>query len=140
MIAQANGLNQTGFIAWFGARIAHLLDGYSPALVTMFLVVIFYLLRYFFASATAYTSALVPMMIAATLALPEINIIHFSLMIGAAVGLGSITTPYATGPSPIYYGSGYLPTSDYWRVGAIFGLIFLVLLLITGFVWMPLVT
>lgn len=52
---------------------------------------------------------------------------------------GSILTPYATGPSPIYYGSGYLPTVDYWRLGAIFGLIFLVLLVITGLVWMPLV-
>lgn len=52
-------------------------------------------------------------------------------MVGAAIGLGSILTPYATGPSPIYYGSGYLPTVDYWRLGAIFGLIFLVLLVIT---------
>ncbi|HAL2093381.1 TPA: hypothetical protein H5X48_002769, partial [Escherichia coli] len=54
-------------------------------------------------------------------------------------GLGSILTPYATGPSPIYYGSGYLPTVDYWRLGAIFGLIFLVLLVITGLLWMPVV-
>ncbi len=37
-------------------------------------------------------------------------------MVGAAIGLGSILTPYATGPSPIYYGSGYLPTADYWRL------------------------
>ncbi|EFC7735908.1 anion permease, partial [Escherichia coli] len=42
-------------------------------------------------------------------------------------------------PSPIYYGSGYLPTADYWRLGAIFGLIFLVLLVITGLLWMPVV-
>ena len=61
------------------------------------------------------------------------------LMVGAAIGLGSILTPYATGPSPIYYGSGYLPTVDYWRLGAIFGLIFLVLLVITGLLWMPVV-
>ncbi|HAK08945.1 MAG TPA: hypothetical protein DCM72_06100, partial [Shigella sp.] len=61
----------------------------------------------------------------------------FCLMVGAAIGLGSILTPYATGPSPIYYGSGYLPTADYWRLGAIFGLIFLVLLVITGLMWMP---
>ena len=63
----------------------------------------------------------------------------FCLMVGAAIGLGSILTPYATGPSPIYYGSGYLPTADYWRLGAIFGLIFLVLLVITGLLWMPVV-
>nr|WP_302820955.1 anion permease [Fusobacterium ulcerans] len=73
------------------------------------------------------------------LAMPEIPLPVFCLMVGAAIGLGSILTPYATGPSPIYYGSGYLPTVDYWRLGAIFGLIFLVLLLATGLIWMPLV-
>jgi len=36
-----------------------------------------------------------------------------------------IITPYGTGPSPVYYGSGYLPAVNYWRLGAIFGLIFL---------------
>ncbi|HDM8347039.1 TPA: anion permease [Yersinia enterocolitica] len=139
LIALATGLNQTGFIAWFGHHIAGSLAGLSPTLIMIVLVTIFYGLRYFFASATAYTSALAPMMIAAALAIPQIPLPTFSLMIGAAIGLSSITTPYATGPSPIYYGSGYLPTADYWRLGAIFGALFLVLLLLTGLVWMPLV-
>ncbi|MBW6099201.1 anion permease [Escherichia coli] len=60
------------------------------------------------------------MMIAAALAMPEIPLPVFCLMVGAAIGLGSILTPYATGPSPIYYGSGYLPTADYWRLGGDF--------------------
>ncbi|HEY0208952.1 anion permease [Acerihabitans sp.] len=137
LIALATGLNQTGFIAWFGHHIAGSLAGLSPTLIMMVLVTIFYGLRYFFASATAFTSALAPMMIAAALAIPQIPLPTFSLMIGAAIGLSSITTPYATGPSPIYYGSGYLPTADYWRLGAIFGAVFLVLLLLTGLVWMP---
>ncbi|WP_413737901.1 anion permease [Sodalis sp. RH21] len=139
LIALATGLNQTGFIAWFGHHVAGGLAGLSPTIIMIMLVAIFYGLRYFFASATAYTSALAPMMIAAALVIPEIPLLTFSLMIGAAIGLSSITTPYATGPSPIYYGSGYLPTADYWRLGAIFGVLFLVLLLLTGLIWMPLV-
>lgn len=139
LITLATGLNNTGFIGWFGKLLADGLSGYSPTMVMVALIMVFYALRYFFASATAYTSALAPMMIAAALAIPSIPLPVFCLMVGAAIGLGSILTPYATGPSPIYYGSGYLPTADYWRLGAIFGLIFLVLLLITGLVWMPLV-
>lgn len=139
LITLATGLNNTGFISWFGKLLAGSLSGYSPTMVMVALIVVFYLLRYFFASATAYTSALAPMMIAAALAMPEIPLPVFCLMVGAAIGLGSILTPYATGPSPIYYGSGYLPTVDYWRLGAIFGLIFLVLLVITGLLWMPVV-
>lgn len=140
LIALATGLNQTGFIVWFGQHIASGLSGFSSTAVMILLVIIFYLLRYFFASATAYTSALAPMMIAAAMMIPDFPVMTFSLMIGAAIGLGSILTPYATGPSPIYYGSGYLPTTDYWRLGGIFGVLFLILLLITGLVWMPLVT
>lgn len=108
-------------------------------MVMVALIAAFYLLRYFFASATAYTSALAPMMIAAAMAIPGISLPVFCLMVGAAIGLGSILTPYATGPSPIYYGSGYLPTADYWRLGAIFGAVFFVLLIATGLLWMPLV-
>lgn len=139
LITLATGLNDTGFIPWFGQRLSQGLSTYSPTLVMIALIVVFYLLRYFFASATAYTSALAPMMIAAAMGIPAIPLPIFCLMVGAAIGLGSILTPYATGPSPIYYGSGYLPTTDYWRLGAIFGVIFLLLLLITGFLWMPFV-
>ncbi len=106
LITLATGLNNTGFISWFGKLLAGSLSGYSPTIVMVALIVVFYLLRYFFASATAYTSALAPMMIAAALAMPEIPLPVFCLMVGAAIGLGSILTPYATGPSPIYYGGG----------------------------------
>ena len=47
-----------------------------------------------------------------------------------------IITPFATGPSPVYYGSGYLPAADYWRLGTIFGVIFLVAFLAIGMPWM----
>ncbi|MGE3550318.1 MAG: anion permease [Geobacter sp.] len=41
-------------------------------------------------------------------------------------------SPYASGPSAIYYGSGYINRNDFWRLGAIFGLIFLIALLAFG--------
>jgi len=47
-----------------------------------------------------------------------------------------IITPFATGPSPVYYGSGYLPAADYWRLGAIFGVIFFAVFLAIGVPWM----
>jgi L-tartrate/succinate antiporter len=44
----------------------------------------------------------------------------------------SVLTPYAGGPNPVYYGSGYLPTKDFWLLGAIFGAIFFGLWLAIG--------
>ncbi|MBP0630342.1 anion permease [Cupriavidus sp. AcVe19-1a] len=37
-----------------------------------------------------------------------------------------------TGPGPVYFGSGYLPAGDYWRLGAIFGVIYIVAFLLIG--------
>jgi L-tartrate/succinate antiporter len=43
-----------------------------------------------------------------------------------------ILTPYATGPAPIYYGSGYISRRDFWVLGLVFGVIFLAVLLVVG--------
>ena len=61
-----------------------------------------------------------------------------TLALGLCLQLGimGIITPYASGPSPVYYGSGYLPAADYWRLGAIFGVIFFVVFLAFGVPWM----
>jgi hypothetical protein len=40
--------------------------------------------------------------------------------------------PVRDGPSPVYYGSGYIASRDYWRLGLVFGAIFLVALLAFG--------
>jgi L-tartrate/succinate antiporter len=43
-----------------------------------------------------------------------------------------ILTPYATGPAPVYYGSGYVSRKDFWTLGLVFGIIFLAALLLIG--------
>jgi L-tartrate/succinate antiporter len=50
-----------------------------------------------------------------------------------------ILTPYATGPSPVYYGSGYLSAKDYWKLGGVFGVLFIVLFLVVTVPWMAIV-
>ena len=47
-------------------------------------------------------------------------------------GLMGVLTPYASGPAPIWYSSGYIPTKDFWRLGAIMGALYLVVLLAVG--------
>lgn len=40
-----------------------------------------------------------------------------------------VLTPYATTSGPVYLGSGYITSTEYWRLGAMFGAIFLFALL-----------
>jgi L-tartrate/succinate antiporter len=56
-------------------------------------------------------------------------------LLSFSLGLMGIITPYATGPSPIYASSGYLPTRDYWRLGAMFGAIYLTALILLSVCW-----
>ena len=43
-----------------------------------------------------------------------------------------VITPYATGPAPVYFGSGFIPRKDFWVLGFVFGLIYLTVLLGAG--------
>jgi L-tartrate/succinate antiporter len=54
------------------------------------------------------------------------------MALALTTGIMGVITPYATGPGLAYYNSGYLPPADFWRLGTIFGLIFLAALLTIG--------
>jgi L-tartrate/succinate antiporter len=47
-------------------------------------------------------------------------------------GLSCMLTPFASGPSAIYFGSGYIDRKDFWRLGFLFGIVFLAVFLGAG--------
>jgi len=139
LVALAAGLSDVGFIAWLGKAGGGFLEGMNPDMAIITLLVAFYLIHYLFASTTAHTTALLPAMLAIGVSIPGLNMMVFCLLLVTSLGIMGIITPYGTGPSPIYYGSGYLPTADYWRLGSIFGLLFLVLLIVIGYPWVSMI-
>jgi len=60
---------------------------------------------------------------------------EFAILLCIELGIMGIITPFADAASPIYANSGYLPAGDYWRLGTIFGAIFLGVLLLLGVPW-----
>jgi L-tartrate/succinate antiporter len=111
------------------------MTGVSPTMAIVALVAVFFFTHYLFASITAHVTAMLPVMLALGLRILEFPMPTFALMLALTLGIMGILTPYATGPSPVYYGSGYIPSKDYWRLGAIFGVIFFVVLLVIGLPW-----
>jgi L-tartrate/succinate antiporter len=79
---------------------------------------------------------MIPVLLAVASTIPGINMQTLALGLCLQLGIMGILTPFATGPSPVYYGSGYLPAADYWRLGAIFGVIFFLAFLVIGVPWM----
>ncbi|MEZ6855049.1 DASS family sodium-coupled anion symporter [Halodesulfovibrio aestuarii] len=126
LVAMASGLKKAGVLAWLGDLVSVYLQGMPEASVAILLVVLFFVLHYFFASTTAHTTALLPLFlaIATPLVSPEM-LPKIALMLAGSLGVMGIITPYATGPSPIWYGSGFISQARWWALGAIFGGIYL---------------
>jgi len=136
LVAMAEGLSKVGFVTWFAKTTSALLAGTSPILIMIILVTIFFVVHYMFASTTAHTTGVLVMILAAGAAVPGIPVRIFALLLCYSLGLMGIITPYATGPAPVYFGSGYVSRGDFWMLGFIFGMIFLGALLGIGIPYM----
>lgn len=132
LVTLAGGLSKVGFIKWFAQFVATHVGGFSPTVMILALVTIYFFSHYMFASLTAHTTAMMPVMLAVGLGIPGLPADKLALALALTTGIMGVITPYATGPGLAYYESGYLPAADFWRLGTIFGLIFLGALLLVG--------
>jgi di/tricarboxylate transporter len=90
------------------------------------------MLHYMFASLTAHATALLPVILAAGASVPGMPVRVFAMLLVFSLGIMGVLTPYATGPAPVYFASGYITRGDFWKLGLVFGLIFLGSLLVVG--------
>jgi L-tartrate/succinate antiporter len=132
LVVLADGLNKAGVVEWIGRGASALLAGQSPLVVMTMLVVLFFILHYVFASLTAHATALLPVIVAAGAAVPGMPVPTFVMLLVFSLGIMGVLTPYATGPAPVYFASGYISRRDFWVLGLIFGTIYLSALLIIG--------
>lgn len=100
------------------------------------LVAFFFGIHYFFTSVTSQAAALLPVMLSIGMAIPGIPILPFSLLLLYSLGLMGVITPYATGPAPAYFGSGFIARDDFWKLGFVCGLFYLCTLLVLGVPWL----
>ncbi len=136
LVAMADGLKKVGILDYIGKNSQVMLSDLSATSLIISLIILFFLLHYFFASVTAHVTALVPffMVIASTL-LPAEQIIPFTIIFAGTLGVMGIITPYGTGPSPIWYGAGYISQAKWWALGAIFGILYLITMIIGVFIF-----
>lgn len=136
LVTLADGLARVGFVKWFAQWLAQYVQAWPPFAAMLALVAVFFLVHYMFASITAHVTAVLPVMLAMGASIPGVPLREYALLLCLTLGIMGIISPYATGPSPVYYGSGYLPAADYWKLGAIFGALFLAALLALGAPWL----
>jgi L-tartrate/succinate antiporter len=132
LVTLADGLNRVGVVAWFAGGFSGMMTGSPPLVVLASLVAFSFAVHYLFASLTAHTAAVLPALLAAGAAVPGMPVRVFVLLLVYLIGLMGVITPYATGPAPVYFASGFIPRRDFWLLGLVFGLIFLATLLGVG--------
>ncbi|MFT4190293.1 MAG: DASS family sodium-coupled anion symporter [Comamonas sp.] len=138
LVMMANELNKLGVITWFSNGLQHgiAVAGLSWQLSAAVLVLVFLFSHYLFASTTAHISAMLLAFLTVGAALvPAAYLIPFLLMMAAASCIMMTLTHYATGTSPIIFGSGYVTLGQWWQVGFIMAVFELLVFALVGCLW-----
>ena len=138
LVALAGGLKNVGFLEWLGSVLKKELNGLSPMLAIVLILLAFWLLHYFFASTTAHVTALMMLFLVITQAIfvdDTTKVYLVSVLLMLELGVMGIITPYGTGPSPVYFGSGYISSGEFWKLGTIFGFFNLIVFLAVEIPW-----
>jgi DASS family divalent anion:Na+ symporter len=135
LVGMATMLARLGLIKWFSTAVGAYVKGWPwlPALAILALVYLYS--HYFFASLTAHASAFfVPFLTVAVAAgaPPYFAALTFAFFSNLCVCL----THYGGGPSPVYFGAGYVSLKKWWGVGFLVSLVYLVIWMGLGpFYW-----
>lgn len=134
LIMMATALNTFGFTPWLSEQIVELVGGLNWTLAFLILGLIYFYSHYFFASNTAHVSAMYPAFLMVAIGLgtpPDLAILVFAF----SSNLMGCLTHYGSGPAPVFYGSGYIDVKDWWRIGFILSILYLVIWMGLGSLW-----
>ncbi len=136
LIMMATYLNKLGIISWFSgtleSHIAHM--GIHGMLAGGLLMLAYLYAHYIFASTTAHITAMFGAFLAAAVSLGSPPMLT-ALMMAAASNIMMTLTHYATGTSPVIFGSGYTTLGEWWKVGFIMSIVNIVIFALVGGGW-----
>ena len=138
LVMLAEQLNKLGVIKWFseGMRDSIAASGIGWGGTAAILVLAFVYSHYLFASTTAHVSAMMLAFLTVGVhLLPTEYVGLFMLMMAAGSTIMMTLTHYATGTSPIVFGSGYVTLGVWWRVGFIMSVLELIVFTFVGGAW-----
>lgn len=136
LVMMATFLGKLGLITWFSLTIKEAIGGLGLGWIgaCAILVAVYFYAHYFFASTTAHITAMFAAFFTAGVALGAPPML-FALILAFSSSLMMSLTHYATGTSPIIFGSGYTTLNEWWITGFVMSLVNLALLVVVGSLW-----
>ncbi len=134
LIMMSDELSRGGSIGVLSHSLFRAYTSLPWMLAGLALAVTYLYVHYGFASMTGHIMALYPGFVVAMLA-ARVPPMLAALVLAYFSNLNAGITHYGTGSAPVYFGSGYVSQSDWWRLGFYISLVNLVIWLGVGFWW-----
>ena len=118
LIMLSDQLSKMGITGWFGDKLQKSIASFSWTTVFVLVSLFYFYAHYFFASMTAHISAMYGtfLVVAINAGAPPMFI---ALFLGVGSSLSAGLTHYGTGTAPVYFGTNYVTTAEWWRIGFI---------------------
>ncbi|GAV22271.1 anion permease [Carboxydothermus pertinax] len=134
LVALAGNLSKLGFIPWFAKNVSSMITGIPWFWAFVILLVVYLYAHYGFASLTAHITAMYAAFASVAVAAgapPYLIALSLAFMSNLCMSL----THYAAGPSPIYFGAGYVDQGTWWKLGFIVSVVNLFIWVGVGSIW-----
>ena len=134
LVMMAGFLSKLGLIPWFSVSMGSVVGGMSWVVAFVILSLAYFYSHYLFASNTAHVTAMYGAFLAVAIQIGAPALLA-ALVLGFFSNLMSSMTHYGTGPSPVYFGSGYVEMTDWWKWGFVISVLNIVIWFGIGGVW-----
>ncbi|WP_233131728.1 DASS family sodium-coupled anion symporter [Robiginitalea sediminis] len=114
----STALNDMGFMQTLGGQIASYIGGFHWITVYVLLTVLYILIHYLFVSQTAHLLALYAVFLQVAVD-AQVPAALMAFMLSFATNYFAVVTPQASSSNVLFAGSGFLPSEDIYRQGAV---------------------
>lgn len=136
LLGLASVLKEAHFFLWLSDVMGNMInvgEGHQT-FITIVILILSVVIRYFFASGGAYTASMFPVFAAVGFAAGADPFdLGFGLLITNCIG-GALTH-YGSGPAAPIFGQGYNDIKSWWTTGGIVAALTLVVTVLVGFPW-----
>ena len=137
LVGMAGQLNTLGVIDWIGSVVSGLVGGMPWIVAFAVLSLVYFYVHYLFASNTAQIVAMYAVFVGAAVAAGAPPLLA-ALVFGFIGNLFGALSHYASGPSGVIYGSGYIKVGEWFRVAFVMSVVIIAVWTVAGGAWMAL--
>ena len=134
LVMLSDFLSKFGLMTWIGTKLQFLFIDTSPINSLVILSLLYFYIHYFFASSTAHITVLLPtfLVLFVNAGVPgALAALVLSFLSTLSAGL----THFGLSSTPIFFGAGYMKTKDWWYIGLVTSIVYLLIWIFIGGAW-----